>query len=117
LRGRVGRSKDQGYCILIADISTENARERMNIMVKTNDGFEISQKDLELRGPGEFLGVKQHGLPQLKIADLIRDVDILNETKDAVEKIMALEDSEYKSTILQRAYNKFNRSMREVVLN
>ena len=89
----------------------------MNIMVKTNDGFEISQKDLELRGPGEFLGVKQHGLPQLKITDLIRDVDILNETKDTVEKIMALEDSEYKSTILQRAYNKFNRSMREVVLN
>ena len=79
-------------------------------------GFEISQKDLELRGPGEFLGVKQHGLPQLKIADLIRDVDILNETKDAVEKIMALEDSEYKSTILQRAYKDVYKRQRSAII-
>ena len=56
LRGRVGRSKDQGYCILIADISTENARERMNIMVKTNDGFEISQKIWSLGDPGVSWG-------------------------------------------------------------
>ena len=109
LRGRVGRSNTQAYCILIADIKSNNARERMGIMTKTNNGFEISQKDLELRGPGEFLGVRQHGLPEFKIANLIRDMDILEEVQAAAQWIMELEDGQYRDNILHNAYNKFYR--------
>ncbi|HZJ57815.1 MAG TPA: ATP-dependent DNA helicase RecG [Clostridia bacterium] len=117
LRGRVGRSKSQSYCILISDLKSDNARERMDVMVKSNDGFEISQRDMELRGPGEFLGVKQHGLPKFKIADLARDIDILNEARIAAEEILKSRDYRYKDTMLKKAYDRFNREMGKVVLN
>lgn len=77
LRGRVGRGNYQSYCILFSDGKNSIARERMRIMQKTNDGFEISEKDLELRGPGEFFGTRQHGLPDLKIANLFTDMEVL----------------------------------------
>ncbi len=75
LRGRVGRSSIQSYCILVS--SSQQAEDRLEIMVKTNDGFVIAEKDLELRGPGEFLGVRQSGLPELHLTDLTRDLEIL----------------------------------------
>ncbi|WP_026692531.1 ATP-dependent DNA helicase RecG [Peribacillus kribbensis] len=73
LRGRVGRGSDQSYCVLIADPKNEVGKERMKIMSETNDGFVLSEKDLELRGPGDFFGKKQSGVPEFKMADMVHD--------------------------------------------
>src|SRR5882724_918115 len=78
LRGRVGRGAQQSYCVLLAaDKQTEVARERLGIMEETNDGFKIAEKDLEIRGPGEIMGTRQAGLPEFRIANLVRDLEIL----------------------------------------
>ncbi|MGN1318148.1 MAG: ATP-dependent DNA helicase RecG [Lachnospirales bacterium] len=77
LRGRVGRGADKSYCVLVSDAKNKTAKERLGIMCKTNDGFEISEKDLSLRGPGDFFGTRQHGLPEMKIANLYKDINIL----------------------------------------
>jgi ATP-dependent DNA helicase RecG len=86
LRGRVGRGDAQSYCILIADPKSDSGKERMRIMTETNDGFELSEQDLKLRGPGDFFGTKQSGLPEFKVADLVQDYRALETArKDAVE--------------------------------
>ena len=89
LRGRVGRSDLQSYCILHTSSKSQETRERLNIMTQTNDGFVIAEKDLQLRGPGEFLGTRQSGLPDLIISDIVRDAKILeiarNEAIDFVK--------------------------------
>lgn len=77
LRGRVGRSNLQSYCVLISSTRSQETKERLNIMTQTNDGFVIAEKDLQLRGPGEFLGTRQSGLPDLIISDIVRDAKIL----------------------------------------
>jgi ATP-dependent DNA helicase RecG len=75
-RGRVGRGEHQSYCILVADSDTPDAEERLGALTQTNDGFVLAEKDLELRGPGEFFGRRQSGLPELKLASLL-DMDML----------------------------------------
>ncbi|MRG85438.1 ATP-dependent DNA helicase RecG [Salinibacillus xinjiangensis] len=88
LRGRVGRGDAQSYCILLADPKGETGKERMRIMTETNDGFELSEHDLKLRGPGDFFGKKQSGLPEFKVADLVQDYRALETArKDAVDMI------------------------------
>ena len=77
LRGRVGRNQLQSYCVLVSSTRSQETRERLNIMTQTNDGFVIAEKDLQLRGPGEFLGTRQSGLPDLIISDIVRDAKIL----------------------------------------
>src|SRR6056297_3397368 len=77
LRGRVGRSASQAYCIMIANPKTEEAKKRLEVMTETNDGFKISEADLEIRGPGEFFGTRQHGVTDLKVADILKDTKIL----------------------------------------
>lgn len=88
LRGRVGRGKYKSYCILKYQGNTEVIKERMNIMTKTNDGFIISEKDLELRGSGEFFGTKQHGIPEFKIANLFEDIETLKSVQSVALKII-----------------------------
>jgi ATP-dependent DNA helicase RecG len=88
LRGRVGRGSTQSYCYLLADGKSETTRQRLEIMTQTNDGFIIAQKDLELRGPGEFLGVRQSGMPDLILADLVNDTKILEQARNAAIEII-----------------------------
>lgn len=88
LRGRVGRGEYKSYCVLKYKGSGQNTKERMKVMCETNDGFVISQKDLELRGSGDFFGTMQHGIPDFKIANLFTDMDILKIAQEAAIKIV-----------------------------
>lgn len=88
LRGRVGRGKFKSYCILKYDSKSDVVRERMAIMQKSNDGFVISEKDLQLRGPGDFFGTKQHGIPEFKVANLFVDIPILKKAQAVANVIM-----------------------------
>ena len=88
LRGRVGRGTETSYCMLISDEKNEVATARLTVMTEMTDGFKIAEEDLRLRGPGEFFGVRQHGLPELRIANIIRDEAVLEVArKEAFEFI------------------------------
>lgn len=87
LRGRVGRGSQQSYCVLIADPKTEIGIKRMNVMSSSTDGFFISQKDLELRGPGDLLGKQQSGLPSFQVGDPIADLNILSAAQDVAKQV------------------------------
>ena len=89
LRGRVGRGKHQSYCILISDNQNEETKQRLKVMTKTADGFKIAEEDLRLRGPGDFFGERQHGLPGLRIADIGCDTQLLKEAQQAAEELLA----------------------------
>jgi ATP-dependent DNA helicase RecG len=87
LRGRIGRGEHNSYCLLFGDFKTPDAEKRLKIMEETNDGFRIAEEDLRIRGPGEFLGTKQSGFPELKIADLSKDLEILKAVRKHAFKI------------------------------
>ena len=89
LRGRVGRGSAKSYCILLSDNDSEETRRRLKVMTQTNDGFKISEEDLRLRGPGDFFGARQHGLPNLKVADLSCDMRLLDEAQSAAKALTA----------------------------
>jgi ATP-dependent DNA helicase RecG len=92
LRGRVGRGEHASYCILIADPKNEVSKERMKVMAETNDGFEIARRDLELRGPGDYFGIKQSGLPDFRLADLVNDFELLEWARDDVAELLGQGD-------------------------
>ncbi len=89
LRGRVGRGKHQSYCVLISDSQNEETKQRLKVMAKTSDGFRIAEEDLRLRGPGDFFGERQHGLPGLRVADIGCDTALLKEAQAAAETLLA----------------------------
>jgi ATP-dependent DNA helicase RecG len=89
LRGRVGRGAHESYCVLLSPASTEYAEERLSAMVNYASGFAIAEMDMKLRGPGEFFGTRQHGLPQLKLADITQEIDMLVQCRDDAQAILA----------------------------
>jgi len=88
LRGRVGRGSHQSYCVLVTGELNEVARERIRTLVRSDDGFEIAEMDLRLRGPGEVFGTKQSGIPGFRLADLVRDADILEQAREAARRFI-----------------------------
>lgn len=111
LRGRVGRGSNESYCILKSNNRSVNSRERLKIMEKSNDGFEVAQKDLELRGPGDFFGIRQSGLPEFKIANLLKDIKILKKAQEAASILikddpkLQKEENKYIKMIIYKKYS------------
>jgi ATP-dependent DNA helicase RecG len=89
LRGRVGRGQHQSYCVLLSDNKAPETRQRLKVLTQTGDGFRIAEEDLKARGPGDFFGKRQHGLPQLRIADLAGDMRVLKQAQQAAQKLLA----------------------------
>lgn len=120
LRGRVGRGKHKSYCILIYASKSEVCRQRMSIMEETNDGFKISEKDLEIRGPGEFFGTRQHGLPELRIANIFKHMKILKIAQQEARYIIGedLKLQKFENKLLKNeVIDKFEHVAREISLN
>ena len=120
LRGRVGRGSHKSYCILIYASKSEVCRQRMSIMEETNDGFKISEKDLEIRGPGEFFGTRQHGLPELKVANIFKHMKILKLAQQEARYIIGLDYKleKYENKFLKKEIlTKFEHSIKEISLN
>lgn len=88
LRGRVGRDSHKSYCILVSDEKYQDASQRLKVMEKTTDGFKIAEEDLKLRGPGDFFGARQHGLPEMHIADLCTDMQVLKDAQSAAQTLL-----------------------------
>ncbi|MBE6784276.1 MAG: ATP-dependent DNA helicase RecG [Ruminococcaceae bacterium] len=108
LRGRVGRGKEKSTCILVSDAQNDDAKTRLNVMCKTSDGFKIADEDLKLRGPGDFFGSRQHGLPKMKIANLLNDMKTLKEAQAEAKKVLADDP---------RLRKKENEFLRKAVIN
>jgi len=120
LRGRVGRGPHQSYCILYNESKSQIAKERMKVMQETTDGFVISEKDLLIRGPGEFFGTRQHGLPDLKIANLYRDMEILKKAQEAAQEILKRDRNlfmEENLKLKEKIAEKFIEKIHDVSLN
>ncbi|HBG7285192.1 ATP-dependent DNA helicase RecG [Clostridioides difficile] len=120
LRGRVGRGSHKSYCVLIYDSKTDVCRQRMAIMEETNDGFKISEKDLEIRGPGEFFGTRQHGIPELKVANLFKHIKILKLAQQEARYILGEDNNlqlKENMALKKEIIDKFKDTLKEISLN
>lgn len=120
LRGRVGRGSHKSYCVLIYDSKTDVCRQRMAIMEETNDGFKISEKDLAIRGPGEFFGTRQHGLPELKVANLFKHIKILKLAQQEARYILGEDNNlqlKENMALKKEIIDKFKDTLKEISLN
>jgi len=102
LRGRIGRGAHKSYCLLFGEPETDEAKRRLKVMVETSDGFKIAEEDLKLRGPGEFFGTRQHGLPEFRFADIIEDWNILRSAREDAFEIVATDPLLKNHAILYR---------------
>jgi ATP-dependent DNA helicase RecG len=110
LRGRVGRGSKKSFCILVSDNKSESSTERLNVMKQTNDGFKIADYDLKTRGPGDFFGKRQHGLPNLVIADMLEDMDTLKKCQKCAKQMLAEDFNLDKSPALCKQINNMFRN-------
>ncbi len=118
LRGRVGRGDKRSYCFLLSGDSSEAAQQRLSTLVKTNSGFEIAETDLMMRGPGEFLGKKQHGISEFAAASLAMDISVMKEAKDAAEEILSDRQAmEEASPLIYRAWSRLEAMEGEIARN
>ncbi|NTW72806.1 MAG: ATP-dependent DNA helicase RecG [Eubacteriaceae bacterium] len=108
LRGRVGRGSHESYCVLITDSQNETTLQRMNILTESNDGFYIAEKDLEMRGPGDYFGFKQHGLPNFQLADLSKNSDEAQLAKEILERLESENDTATINSILKKFTDKIS---------
>ena len=106
LRGRVGRGADQSYCILVSDHKSDSVKERLKFLCSTQDGFKVSQYDLDHRGPGDFFGKRQHGLPDLAIASMSEDILTLEKSQAACKQLLQSENWQQKNPLLLQRLNK-----------
>ena len=118
LRGRVGRGDKRSYCFLLSGDSSEAAQQRLSTLVKTNSGFEIAETDLMMRGPGEFLGKKQHGISEFAAASLAMDISVMKEAKDAAEEILSDRQAMAEaSPLIHRAWSRLEAMEGEIARN
>lgn len=113
IRGRVGRGSKKSYCVLFTESGGKQTLERLLALAETNDGFEIARKDLELRGPGDFLGTRQHGLPELKIANLLSDTKLMKYAQEAALEILRKDPQLAKHLPLKQKLNRMFRNAAE----
>jgi ATP-dependent DNA helicase RecG len=110
LRGRIGRGTARSFCILLGTPRTDNARRRMTVMRTTSNGFRLAEEDLALRGPGEFFGTAQHGIPALKAGNLIKDIDIIQTARSVAQSLVEQDpklvsaNNQLLKTVLLRSY-------------
>jgi ATP-dependent DNA helicase RecG len=88
LRGRIGRGEKESLCVLMSETTDAKARQRLTALCLTNDGFALAEEDLKLRGPGDFFGIRQHGLPEFKIVNLYEDKELILKTSSAADKLL-----------------------------
>ena len=106
LRGRIGRGSEQSYCFFFSDAKSKDGRTRLKAMIDSTDGFYIAEVDLKLRGPGDFAGVRQSGLPNFRVADIVRDEQVLREARKAAFELGEEEKQSLKKEV-KRRYGKF----------
>ena len=119
-QGQGGQGVHQSYCILFNQSKSQVSRQRMEIMASSNDGFVIAEKDLELRGPGDVFGVRQHGLPEFRIANLYRDMDVLKDVQKAAKHIVSeglMENDESYRPLARRVELMVRKKLQELSMN
>ena len=116
LRGRVGRGERESFCFLLPSAETKSANARLRLMVQTNDGFEIAEKDLETRGPGELMGMRQHGVSEFAAAALAADLSTLNAARDCAQQLLT-NPSRDDCGIVNRAMNRFRAVRDQISIN
>ena len=116
LRGRVGRGQLQSECYLLTESGSKTALSRLKLLTETNDGFKIAEKDLEARGPGELIGMRQHGISEFGAAALASDIETLKLARDCAQKLLSLPE-EKSAKLIEKAMRKYNRSLDEIVIN